>query len=161
MIFPIPSRHWRRDDGLTCAQSAIPWACEAERPRWTMMTRGWTFSDGAVCHGFAATEAEARARADRWNAEREAQVAAQDAALAPVRAPIEWTRSQCADRRISYHSGEGWAIRVVGRSVYQPDDGTDDWTLTFRSLPAAKSWTEACIRSARQDVMLAQMETSQ
>lgn len=39
----IPSRRWRRDDGLTASPyGAAPWTSDAERDRWTLEPVGWT-----------------------------------------------------------------------------------------------------------------------
>ena len=39
----IPSRRWRRDDGLTASfYGACPWTSADERVRWSLEVVGWT-----------------------------------------------------------------------------------------------------------------------
>lgn len=71
---PIESQVWRRDDGRTASPfGACPWTTESERPRWALVSRGWTTldtRDGTTGHGHGSlpTREEALARCDRWNA---------------------------------------------------------------------------------------------
>ena len=70
----IPSRRYVRDDGMTAsAFGACPWTSEAERPRWTLTTVGWTVRNernGTIGIGRQpwTAEAEAQAWADTANA---------------------------------------------------------------------------------------------
>ena len=39
----IPSRAWVRDDGRSASiYGAVPWVADAERPRWSIVSKGWT-----------------------------------------------------------------------------------------------------------------------
>jgi hypothetical protein len=73
----------------------------------------------------------------------------------PLNAPVDWVRSLGRDGVIAYHSGEGWAIRVIRLGVYVPDDGTDRPVPPFSSLPAAKAWAGDRILAARLDARVA------
>jgi hypothetical protein len=73
----------------------------------------------------------------------------------PLNASVDWTRSAGRDGVIAYHSGEGWAIRVIRLGYFLPDDGTDRPIPPFTSLPAAKEWAGARILAARLDARVA------
>lgn len=67
----IEAKVWRRDDGAQASSyGACPWVSEAERPRWTLVSVGWTLrnpASGQVGIGRppCATRAEAQALADK------------------------------------------------------------------------------------------------
>lgn len=72
----IQCRFWRRDDGARASVfGAVPWTSDAERPRWQIVTDGYTlrWSDGTVGtygHGRCPTFEDARQIAERANARR-------------------------------------------------------------------------------------------
>ena len=66
----IPSNAYQRYDGATASVfGAVPWLTEAERPRWSIVCKGWTVRNphtGQVGIGRKPwpTQAEAQAWAD-------------------------------------------------------------------------------------------------
>lgn len=153
-ITVIEHREWRRDDGmLASVYGAVPWTSAAEKPRWTMISRGWTWKrdDGGVGLGRppASTKAEADAVAAKWNAYFARAHAAQVKAWAPVNAPIIWTKSKNNAGETLHYSGEGWSIRKAG-DWFQVENAEGDDLPSFRTIKKARDWAERMIRSDRQ-----------
>lgn len=68
----IPHTKWVHTSGRQASiYGAVPWTTEADKPNWTMETRGytWAVSDGTVgiCRAPAKTYAEAVETANKFN----------------------------------------------------------------------------------------------
>ena len=155
-ITVIEHCEWRRDDGMQASvYGAVPWTSSAEKPRWTMVSRGWTWRDmksGTVGLGRmpAPTKAEAEAVAAQINAHIHSSRVEHAKAWAPVNAPIIWTKSKNNAGETLHHSGEGWSIRKAGDWFQVENAEGDDNFPSFRTIKKARDWAERMIRSDRQ-----------
>jgi hypothetical protein len=64
----VEAKVWRRDDGLTASiHGACPWTLPSEKPRWDLVTVGWTVRDNRLgTVGVGLLPWSTRAEAEDW-----------------------------------------------------------------------------------------------